>query len=411
MEIIRMTGRVGTMIKIFLTLKTAVRSLYANKLRSALTMLGIVIGVAAVVMMISIGNSASAAVSSTIEGLGSNVIFISSGRGEPGSGTKSLTESDIGQIERLPSVENVVSELQAGVNLSYLEESKQTYIVGTQPEYESVRNSHPVMGRFITTKDLKAQERVVVLGYGLYKDLFSDKNPIGKMIKINGLPFKVVGVLEKKGGFSFGQGVDDTCIIPISTAQNRLFGTKRIDMLSVKVVDERLISSASKEIDELLKKLYNITSEEQKFYRIISQQQILSATGQVTGILTVLLAGIAGISLLVGGIGIMNIMLVSVTERTREIGIRKAVGAKRRDILFQFLMEAMILCVIGGIIGIIIGVEGSGLIAQLGNWEPVVLSSTIIIAFLFSAAVGIFFGLYPAFKASRLNPIDALRYE
>lgn len=397
------------MLKLMLTLKTAFNSLLANKLRSSLTMLGIIIGVAAVVMMISIGNSASSAVTSAIEGLGSNVIFIFNTPSAASS--KSLSEQDLFDIKRLPYVEQAIPELQSPTVVSYLGKEDRFSLLATVPEYESVRNSHPLFGRFITISDIESLSKVAVIGYNLYEEFFDTEQPIGKIIKINGVPFTVIGVLEKKGGSPFGQSPDDVVIIPLSTAQQRLFGEKRIDLISVQVSDEKIVPLVSDEIDSMLKRKYNISSEEDSFYRIFTQEDILSVTGTVTGILTILLAGIASISLLVGGIGIMNIMLVSVTERTREIGIRKAVGARKRDILVQFLTEALVLCIIGGTTGTIIGITGSHLIARIGNWEPVIGTSTILLAFGFSAAVGVFFGLYPAYKAANLHPIEALRYE
>lgn len=397
------------MLKLVLTLRTALNSLFANKMRSSLTMLGIIIGVAAVVMMISIGNSASSAVTSAIEGLGSNIIFVFNNPSAPS--TRNLSEDDINDIKRLPYVTEAIPELQSPIVVSYSGEEDRFSMIATVPEFESVRNTHPLFGRFITLSDTESLSKVAVIGYNIYDRFFQDEQPLGKILKINGVPFTIVGVLEKKSGSPFGQSPDDIVIIPITTAQQRLFGQKRIDLISVQVADEKIVPLVSDEINSMLKRKYNISSDEDSFFRIFTQEDILSVTGTVTGILTILLAGIASISLLVGGIGIMNIMLVSVTERTREIGIRKAVGAKKRDILIQFLAEALVLCITGGVVGAFLGIAGSNLIARIGNWEPVIGASTIVLAFGFSAAVGVFFGIYPAYKAANLHPIEALRYE
>lgn len=392
--------------KFGLIIKTALRSLFANKLRSSLTMLGIIIGVAAVVIMISIGNSASAAVTNAVRSLGSNVVFVFA----QNSASDYLRQQDITSIEKIPYIKTVVPELHSVLPVSYKTEIQRTTIVATSPDYESVRNSHPIYGRFINENDIVSQNKVVVIGANIAENLFSGENPLGKVIKIQDIPFVIIGVLEKKGGSSFGSA-DDLCIIPLSTAQQRLFGTDKIDILSIEVLNEGFVSIASDQINEILKKNHNISRDEDRFYNILTQQDILSATSSITNIMTILLAGIASVSLLVGGIGIMNIMLVSVTERTREIGIRKAVGAKKRDILIQFLIEALFLCITGGILGIVLGVTGSLIVASIGGWQPVVSINTILLGFLFSAAVGVFFGLYPAWKASNLNPIEALRYE
>jgi ABC-type antimicrobial peptide transport system permease subunit len=369
-------------------------------------MLGIIIGVAAVVIMISVGNSASFAVTNAIRSLGSNVVFVFSG----GSESETLSSDDILSIEKIPYVKSVVPELHSALSVSYKTKLKRTTVVATTPLYESVRNFHPLFGRFITENDMVSLNKVVVIGSKLSEDLFENENPIGKILKIQNMPFVVVGVLEKKGGSAFGSP-DDFCIIPLTTAQQRLFGVNRIDMLSVEVADEDLIKLTSNEINELLKRNHNIKRDEDRFYNILTQEDILSTTSSITNIMTILLAGIASVSLLVGGIGIMNIMLVSVTERTREIGIRKAVGAKRKDILIQFLIEAMFLCIVGGSLGIFLGIGGSYVIARFGNWQPIVRLETILLGFLFSAAVGMFFGIYPAYKAANMNPIEALRYE
>lgn len=399
------------LLKYLLLSSTSIRAIFANKLRSALTTLGIVIGVAAVVMMVSTAGSASEAVTSTIRGLGSNIVFVFTRFSESSTAQKNLTEADMKMIENIPYVRRVVPETQANMFVSYSSNSLRTAIISTTPDFETVRNTHPAVGRFITENDLISLNRVIVLGATLAEKLFDNESPLGKTVRIRDIPFTVAGVLEKRGGSPFGQSPDDLAIIPITTAQQRLYGTKRIDIITAEIIDESLVGLASEEIKETLKRKHAVKKDEDMFFQVLTQQDILSITGTVTRILTVLLAGIAAISLVVGGIGIMNIMLVSVTERTREIGIRKAVGAKKSDILIQFLIEAVLLCVTGGIVGILLGYAGSIAVAKLGGWTPVIQPSTVILAFSFSAFVGIFFGIYPAYKAASLNPIEALRYE
>jgi len=396
-------------MKYFLILNTAVRSLFANKLRSFLTILGIVIGVASVVIMISIGNSASYAVTENIKSLGSNVVFLYS---RPTAATnRSLTRGDLEYLKKLPYVKRAVPQINLNLNIWYGSSSENAQITATYPEFEEVRSAHPLIGRFINDADIAAANRVAVIGFNLAKNLFGSENPLGKIIRIGNFPFTVVGVLESKGGQGMGISLDDSCIIPFSTAELRITGNDQIDLISIEAESEAVVRPLVEEIDIYLMKKYKISSDNDKFYMIMSQEDILSTAESITSILTILLAGIASISLIVGGIGIMNIMLVSVTERTREIGIRKAVGAKKKDILMQFLVEAVILCFFGGIIGIVLGIAGSHLIAYYGNWVPVISLSSILLAFGFSAFVGLFFGLYPAYRAANLNPIEALRYE
>lgn len=393
----------------YLILLTSIRNLFANKLRTSLTLLGIIIGVATVLMMISIGNSATVAVTSAIQGLGSNLIFVFNLQNAPE--TKLIDESDAEAISRLPHVRRVLPQVNLFASVAYISRTKNATLVGTLPHFEDMRNFHPVIGRFINHSDVISSEKVAVIGFSIYKDLFQDEFPVGKVIRINGVPFRVIGVTGKKGSQSIGYNPDEMIIVPITTLQQRFVGSKKIDVISVETDSENSISILTEEINELLKRRHGFKNDEEATFRIITQEEVATTVSQVTNILTILLAGIASISLLVGGIGIMNIMLVTVTERTREIGIRKAVGARQIDILLQFLFESTILCSLGGLIGVIAGYFGNLLVASFGNWTPVVYPSTVLLSFGFAVFVGLFFGLYPAYKAASLNPIDALRYE
>ncbi len=401
------------------SIKIALRGLATNKARSALTMLGIVIGVGAVVTMISIGTGATSSVTSRIQGLGSNLLTVMPGasfsggvRGAIGSMT-SLTLEDADAIKKnVPDAKNVSPEYSQNAQVVYRGKNINTSINGVTPAFEEVRNFRAAYGQFIQQGDVETAARVAVLGQNVVGELFDrGEDPIGKIIKIRNVPFRVVGVMELKGSSGFAS-MDDAVLIPLSTAMHRLFGAGRsVRQIGVQVSAADRMDIASSQITNLLMLRHKISNPANADFRIMNQADILNTLGQVTGTLTLLLGGIAAISLLVGGIGIMNIMLVSVTERTREIGLRKAVGAKRKDILFQFLIESLILCLVGGAAGILLGFLGSAGIGQYAGWGTVIPLNSIWLAFLFSAAVGLFFGIYPAVKASKLNPIEALRYE
>ena len=400
------------------SIKIAIRGLATNKARSALTMLGIIIGVGAVVTMISIGTGATSSVTTRIQGLGSNLLTVIPGagfaggvRGAIGSMT-SLTLEDADAIKKnVPDAKNISPEYSQNAQVVYGDKNINTAINGVTPAFEDVRNFRVAYGQFIQQGDVEASSRVAVLGQTVVGELFDrGEDPIGKIIKIRNVPFRVVGVMELKGSSGF-VSMDDTVLIPLSTAMNRLFGGRSVRQIGVQVSSSERMNIASSQITNLLLLRHKINNPADADFRIMNQADILNTLGQVTGTLTLLLGGIAAISLLVGGIGIMNIMLVSVTERTREIGLRKAVGAKRKDILFQFLVESLILCLVGGAIGIMLGLIGSAGIGQYAGWGTIIPISSVWLAFLFSAAVGLFFGIYPAVKASKLNPIEALRYE
>jgi putative ABC transport system permease protein len=410
--------------------RIAMRALAANKMRSILTMLGIIIGVAAVIALMSVGQGVQALVTEQLQSAGSNLLIIVPGSlkdaqpGDPRTHRPStpLTNSDWLAIRdplQVPHLVAVVPEADGRANVNYGKTTLALAVTGTNEEYADVRNYYPEDGQFLTSEDVLSEARVAVLGSNVAEKLFPpDVYPIGQSIRINNIPFRVIGVMEKKGGSSFGS-FDNMVFVPFTTAQQRLFpylrssrGEPTLSLILAKVDSEENIDKAVASIEDLLRARHNITYLDEDDFSVINQADILDIFGSITGVLTTFLGGIAAISLLVGGIGIMNIMLVSVTERTREIGLRKAVGAKRRDILLQFLVEAMVLSLIGGIIGMILGFVGAQALASLSNDLKAVISwDSIILATGFSALVGLFFGIYPALRAAQLHPIDALRYE
>ena len=404
----------------------AIRSLVANKLRSSLTMLGIIIGVGAVISLMSIGRGAEASITATFEQMGTNVINVVSKT--PGVSTLaamtysnlSLTLDDAEAIERLPLVTMVAPVNENYVDIATGEESTVAVVEASTPEFEVVYDYPAEFGRFITEQDVKSRASVVVLGSEIAEDLFDTEDPVGQEVKILGRDFTVVGVLEAKGGQMMGVSMDSIIVVPITTYQVRLFprqtirGEDAVMSLSVQVADSVYNDEVSEEITELLRKRHRIADDEDEDFMIITMEQALGLMQQVTGIFTIVLGAIAGISLLVGGIGIMNIMLVSVTERTREIGIRKAVGARRRDILMQFLIEAATLSAVGGGIGIVGGWAVSYLISHIDTGDiplnAVVTPDIVILAISVSVFIGLASGIYPAMRAASLNPIDALHY-
>jgi len=367
-------------------------------------MLGVIIGVGAVITLVSVGTGASREVTSQIEALGSNLVIVmpANARG------RDLRTTDAESIaERVEGILHAVPVTRRSLSVVWTGRSRDTDVYGTT-EALPVVQSHPVAaGRFLTGEDIRFFREVAVLGAKVKDELFGVRDPLGQQVYIAGHPFTVVGVMAKKGeGGLFTPDPDDRVIIPITTAQ-RLFRTKRVSSIYISVAKDYNPDLAVSHIRRIMELRFNDPGAVQVF----SQQQIIAAVGSVTGILTILLGSIAGISLLVGGIGIMNIMLVSVTERTREIGIRKAVGAKSRDILAQFLVESVIISVTGGAIGILLGALGSAAISRFGNVPSVISAGWVLVAFGFAAAVGVFFGIYPAMKAARLDPIQALRHD
>jgi putative ABC transport system permease protein len=409
------------MINIPSTFKISIRALRVNKMRSALTMLGIIIGVGAVIAMVAVGTGASRKIAEQISSMGSNLLIIlpgatTAGGVRMGAGTQpTLTMGDTEAIiKECPAVadaapiHNGVAQVMAGhLNWS-------TGVIGTTPSLLIVREWDLAAGRSFTQQDVKSATKVCLLGQTVVDNLFGDQDPVGQTIRIKNVPFTVIGVLGKKGQNAQGQDQDDTIMIPVTTAQKKLFGTQFPGMVRIIVVKAKSaenLSAAERQINELLRQRHHIGQKQDNDFTVRNLTQVMQAAEQSTKVMTLLLGAIASVSLLVGGIGIMNIMLVSVTERTREIGIRMAIGAKTWDIRLQFIIEALTLSLIGGIVGIIVGVSTAMVLSSISGWPTVVSPLSIMLAFGFSGFIGIFFGFYPAYKASLLNPIDALRYE
>jgi len=397
---------------------TALSALAANKFRALLTMLGIIIGVAAVITMLAIGEGAERAVMERIQALGSNLLFISPGAARGGGMTvvthgssQRLKISDVEAItERAPWLEAVVPELNRQTQAKYKNRNWNTRIIGTVPEYETVRNFPAEFGRFFTHSEERGVAKVAVLGATVVENLFLDENPIGKTVAIQGQSFRVIGVLETKGQSGW-QNPDDQIIVPLSTAQRRLFGADFLSQITVRVAGNDRMDEAFYDIERILRREHRLREELDNDFTIRNQADIITTFQETQQTFTYLLAGIAAVSLLVGGIGIMNIMIISVTERTREIGIRKAVGARKQDVMLQFLIEAVVLSIVGGLLGIGLGVLASTLVEQYGSLTPMVSPDAILLSFLSASLVGISFGIYPAWKAANQNTIDALRYE
>ncbi|HBP66005.1 MAG TPA: multidrug ABC transporter substrate-binding protein [Desulfosporosinus sp.] len=400
------------------SIRVSLRALRANKLRSALTMLGMIIGVAAVIAMVGIGNGATASITSQIQGLGSNLLTISSGQSNTGGvkggagSSSSLSMTDVSKIKIDSAVKAVAPVASTNAQLVIGKGNTSTTITGTTQDYATIKSVTLTSGRYITTEDVDSSARVAVLGPTVVTNLFGDANAsvIGQVIKVNNVPFQVIGVTTATGSTGF-QSSDDMITAPITTVQARLIGKKTVRNILVSASSADLMQMAQNEITTTLHKAHKIAAGKTDDFTVQNQADTLATMTGITQTLTMLLGGIAGISLLVGGIGIMNIMLVSVTERTREIGIRKAIGAKSRDILMQFLIEAVVLSVLGGGIGIAIGYGGSSLAGQALKMSTSISPTSVLVAFCFSAAIGIIFGVFPARKAAAMDPIDALRYE
>jgi len=399
-------------------LKIAYRALTRNKMRSSLTMLGIIIGVGAVIAMVAIGQGAKKMIDAQVASLGDNLLTVFSGshshrgvRGGAGTVTN-LTDDDAKAIlENCPAVTRVTPRVRTGAQLIAGNLNWASQVEGYAPDFVHIRSWPIESGTFFTDQDVRGATKVCVLGKTIVDELFGGQDPVGEIIRINKLPFRVLGVLSAKGDNAFGRDQDDIVIVPYTTAQKKLIGITHVQYIMASATDRTQIDLAEEQITQLLRRRHKIPPGEEDDFRVRSQLDIASVAGSTSGIMTVLLGAIASISLIVGGIGIMNIMLVSVTERTREIGIRMAVGARGRDILIQFLVESMVLCLIGGILGIGIGIATSQVISGVLNWPVFVSAPAVALAFFFAAFVGIFFGFYPARKASLLDPIEALRYE
>lgn len=400
-------------------MRVSLRALFANKLRSTLTMLGIIIGVSAVIAMVAIANGATQSVTSNIQGLGSNLLIVSPGQSNSGGVRGGAGSANTLKMEDIPKVEAagaavkmVAPTVNSNAQIVYSKGNTSTSVVGTTEEYAAIRSIEVAQGRFLTEEDVEKSARIAIVGPTVVENLLGDPNAeiIGKTIKLNNVPFQVVGVTVSQGS-SGASNNDDMIFAPISTVQSRLTGSKIVRQIYIEAASADLMTEAQAQVTYALQTAHKIAVGQPNDFTITNQAEILESMKEITQTMTLLLGGIAAISLLVGGIGVMNIMLVSVTERTREIGIRKAIGAKGRDILSQFLIEAIVLSLIGGIIGILLGWGGSLLVSKVFGMAASVSLSSVGMAFGFSALIGIVFGVVPARKAANMDPIEALRYE
>ena len=409
------------MTRLYASLRIALKALIANKMRSALTMLGIIIGVSAVIAMIAVGSGAKQRIQEQIASMGSNLLVVMSGSATSGgfrggAGTvPTLTVDDAKAIEtEIPGVRYVSPSISGIAQVVYGNQNWSTIIQGTAPEMLEIRGWSLSSGRSFTEQELGGTAKVCVLGQTIVDNLFGGIEPVGQIVRIKKIPFMVIGVLSPKGQTTWGQDQDDTIFVPLTTGQKQLFGRDfpgMVRSIAVQAWGPEEIKQAETQINELLRQRHRIQPSQENDFSVRNLTELMSSAEQSADVMSLLLGAIASISLIVGGIGIMNIMLVSVTERTREIGIRIAVGAKGRDILLQFLIESLMLSLLGGIIGIGIGILGTVVLSSFTQWPTLFSIQAILLAFLFSGSVGVFFGFYPARKASLLNPIEALRYE
>jgi len=408
------------MISLLETTRISFRALKANKTRSALTMLGIIIGVTAVIVMFAIGTGANREITARFSSLGTNILMVRPGADTgPGRGSRSsvttLTIDDAYAIEEHGNAVAYAAPVYGGgAQAVFGNANYSVRVTGTTPDYFAIQDWGLKSGRVFTDQDVRSATKVCVIGQTIVKELFGNEDPIGKLIRVKKVPLVVIGILEELGESPRGDDQDNVIIVPVTTAQRRMFSPQKmgsVSLISVKAIDEYHLEKAQKQIEDLLSIRHKIRPGSEMDFTVRNLTQMVEAAKSATRVMTLLLTAVAGVSLLVGGIGIMNIMLVSVTERTREIGIRMAVGAKSSDIRLQFLVEAVILSLFGGIIGIILGIGGSELLSRSLGWATEISALSISLSFGFSGFVGIFFGYYPAWKASLLNPIDALRYE
>lgn len=408
------------MISIAETTKISFRALMANKTRSALTMLGIIIGVTAVIMMFAVGSGANRQIAERFSSMGSNIIMVRPGADRGPGGVRSgnvntLTTDDAEAIARECTAVSYASPVYGGsAQAVYGNQNWGTSVTGTTPDYLFVRDWSIASGNIFTEQDVRSATKVCVIGQTIAENLFGGEDPLGKTIRIKKVPMVIVGVLDEVGANPMGRDEDDVILVPVTTAQRRLFRSQSPDSVStimIKAVSSQFLDAAQEQVESLLRMRHRIRTGQEDDFSVRNLAQMVENAKSATRIMTMLLTAVAGVSLLVGGIGIMNIMLVSVTERTREIGIRMALGAKTIDIRLQFLVEALMLSIAGGVTGIILGIGGAIGISQGFGWAVDISAFSIVLAFGFSAMVGVFFGYYPAWKASLLNPIEALRYE
>ena len=409
------------MTRLLASLRIALRALMVNKMRSALTMLGIIIGVGAVVAMIAVGSGAKQRIAEQIASMGSNLLIVLSGSSTSGGlrfGSGTVPTLNVGDakaiLTEIPAVKYVAPTLGGGAQVVFGNQNWSTIINGTTPEALEIRDWPLASGRPFIQQDIDGATKVCLLGKTVADNLFGGIDPIGQIIRIKMVPFTVIGVLAPKGQSTQGQDQDDTIIVPLTTAQKKLFGMQfpgMVRVIMVQATEPEVMKDVENQINDLLRQRHHIQPKQDNDFSVRNLTEIMSTAEQSASVMSLLLGAIASISLIVGGIGIMNIMLVSVTERTREIGIRIAVGAKGRDILLQFLIESLVLSLIGGTMGIGIGVAGTLILSSFTQWPTLFSVKAILLAFLFSGSVGVFFGFYPARKASMLNPIEALRYE
>jgi putative ABC transport system permease protein len=411
------------MKRVLAAVRIAFRALEVNKVRSSLTMLGIVIGVAAVIATVAVGSGATQRVEQQIASIGSNLVIII-----PGSLTASglrmgtgnavtLSETDAKElVAQCPNIAVAAPAVRGSAQVVYGDNNWGTFILGTTPSYLTIRDLSVASGAAFSARDIDSANKVALLGTTVATNLFFGADPVGQTIRIKHVPFTVAGVLERKGQSPTGQDQDDIILMPISTAKRKVIGTKSangdaVDAIMIQAIHVNQIQAAQDEAQALLRQRHHLQPAEDDDFSIRNMQEIFAAQEASSRVMSLMLAAVASVSLIVGGIGIMNIMLVSVRERTREIGLRQAVGAKTRDILTQFLVEAITLSSAGGVVGIVVGISASAIISRLANWQTVIGAGAVLLAVFFSALVGVAFGYYPARKAAYLDPIEALRYE
>ena len=396
----------------------AFSALMANKMRSLLTMLGIIIGVGAVIAMVSIGMGVRNNIQQSIASLGSNMLIVMPGaenrtgvRGGAGSKT-TLEDEDADAIKaKIGGIDNVSAMVSGSYQVVFGNSNWKTSVQGVSPDYMDIRSLEVESGIFITEHDMVKRNRVAVIGSTVSENLFGGSNPVGQNIRIDNQPFKIIGVLKKKGQSSMGQDQDDVIIVPMTTAQERMLGINYVHSINVQVSSPDIMDEVQEDIETLLRQRHHIAKGQEDDFNVRNLTSLMETMDSTTAMITMLLGAVAGISLLVGGIGIMNIMMVSVTERTREIGIRKALGATFRNIMMQFLIESVVIGIIGGVIGIFMGCTLSIAVAEFFNFNTVITLLPIAVSFFFAVGTGLFFGIYPARKAAKLDPIEALRYE